>query len=396
MSENLFHVTVTEEERVILETRTREAVSKVRGGSSVEADLCEYARENGFTEEEAYKLVREDIIAPVDEHNASCRQAAKESTREWLKDKVSGLCEGMSLEDECKCKTSLLRAIRGTDIAILRRVKEMSSDEWEEAYEDLCGSEEEQLESGGYTEDMLSRLDDALEEAIENSGIALGMSAQFEMLLDDRQDEESVKCFVYEMWQDEKYKYCAAAAACVARRNGELPSIPDGTPDRVITLGVCQGIDVDNVEKQVALGEMTADTAYRVLKIIAAVGLTLIAVGTVLCSIVAAGALSVGVATAVFGTGIIGSLVAFTLTLGLGNGLIDAACDLVKPMAGLLNSAADFTYGKLKQGAKAVYHFTADKLVPHVKEAIRRIGDFLRAMAVRVHHSAKNKQTISC
>lgn len=394
MSENLYRV--TEDEKRIMEVRTREVSEKVCQGTSAVDELCGYACENGFTEDEAVRLIKEEVIPVVDEYNASCREAMVGDIHEWLSNKIFQINEGMNLNEECKCKLSLLRAIRSADMNILNHIGETDCAGWEEEYESLCSSEEEQLESGEYTSEMLDSINHALEAAIENCGIPLSMSVHFEEFLDGKMDDESVKDFTYEIWEDEKYKYCAATAACVARHNAELPSIPSETPDRIIVLGICQGIDVDNMEKQVAIGEMAADTAYKILKVIAAVGLTLVAIGLVYYTIVATAVLSMSVVTGIFGSGIVGGLVAFALILGVGNEIADAVISMTGTVSRALSKAADFTYGKLKQGAKVVHHYTVDKVIPCIKESLHNIKDFICNMVNCVHTYMKNKQTISC
>lgn len=187
-----------------------------------------------------------------------------------------------------------------------------------------------------------------------------------------------------EMWQDEQVKYCAATAVCVARKNGELPSIPEDATDRALVIGVCQGIDTANIEVQVSAGEMAADTAYKVLKIIAAAGLTLVLSAGMFLGTLAISKYVMEAVAGILGSSLIATIAGVALGGLLFFSLAEEAGGLLAGARTLLYRASDFTYDKLKQGTKTLYSFVKERAIPHMKERLDRVWEFLGTVAGRI------------
>lgn len=376
--------TITEIEHEVMKRRTEEIFESVKGKKSLTEALCEYAQENGYSEEEAKELVNEHVIPTVDSYNAGCRECMEGDMSEWIFDKISERVEDMTLEEECKFKLGVLLVIRNTSNDILRKEAERTHGEMEDTF--FCNNDKhiEMLECGPYTEELLSQINTELAEAVENSGVELEMSNQIATFMEGVVDTGSVRSFVTKMWQDEQMKYCAAVAACVARKNNELPSIPDEIIDEALVIGTCQGIDIANVEKKVSLGEMTADTAHKILKVIAAVGMALF---TAIVLILA----GLGVAEVIFdfiikllGTSAVAGFVALGLAAITFLFFESEWSSVVTGAVECVEQICDFSYKMLKKAVKTVHAAVQKHVVPVLEEMTSRITSFVQKVTARV------------
>lgn len=373
---------ITKEEKDTITKRTQELAQAVASGGGREGYYA-YAKANGYSEEEAHTLINEVVIPRVDEYNASCRDAYNGDSAEWIRSKLAENIEkqGMDPQEAAKYKLGVLQAIRGLNAQIL-----------EEENEDfLTDDERELLEKAEFTEEMIQKIDDTIVEAIDNSAMPLYTSQAFETFLEGKADEESVRAVTWELWQDEQLKYCAAAAMCIAKHNGELPSIPEDTSDELLVLSACQGVDVANIETKVGIGEMAADTAFKILKVIGGVVLTL-AVGWVLwLALKALASLGVTVAFALFGAGTLGILVACFFAYQSVSSISEMAEAWLNGGLGFVGKIADTTYGAIKKGVKTLSRITREKIVPVVKKAMAVVKDTICGIAAAVYQFVRNK-----
>lgn len=377
---NNFHV--AKEESEIMGRRTGEVFQIVREKGNIVEQLCRYAQDNGYSEEEAAHLVKNEVIPTVDEYNAVCREHADGEIEDWVQDRISERVEGMTLDEECKYKLGILEALRRTGKEILSRVCEESYEEMENEYEELSVDAVNRLEQGEYTIESLEQINRELAIAIENSGFEMTISDRFEELINGKADDDSVHGFVMELWQDEQYKYCAAVAACVARRNQELPSIPEDIPDRALVIGVCQGIDVANIETQASLGGITAEKAYKMLKMIAAVGVAmLVNAALFVTGLIVAGAIFVGTLH-LLGDGLLVCLLGLSLGAMAFFILTEDISEIIDGAKNVTHKVCDFTYGKLKKGAAAVCDAVRKHVLPCLQEMLEGIHTFIGNLVI--------------
>lgn len=384
MEKNTFNV--TQQELDTMKGRTEDVIRTMANCNSGENGFLKYAMENGYTAEEARSLA-DTVVSTVDLYNRECLAHVGDISNDWIIQRVNERTDGMSLADECKYKLGILIALRAAGKELLGRAANLTADQMDAMYADLTDRELIELEDSKYTENMLAKINDNLAEAIGNCGIELEMSGQMERLIDGEMDADSVHGFVTEMWQDEQYKYAVATAACVAKKNGELPSIPEDTTDTALIIGVCQGVDAANIEMRVASGEMLVDKAYQILKTIATVGLVILT----LASMVAAG-LILASATVSFvvdhlGTGLIASLLAVALGGAVLFTIGDDFVGTVKTVTNIFHRLSDFTYDHMKKGAKAIYEAALKHVVPCVKHMIEIVTEHIRGVFSSIRHA---------
>ena len=359
---------VTKEEQKAIAERTEEAASAVRDAANIRDALTAYAAANGYSGEEAADLIDKIVIPTVDSYNASCREAFEGDARTWIAKKMTASIEkqGLNEQEAARYKLGVLLAVRKLNAGAA---------DGEDA--ELTEDEKAMLESETITPEMMLRIDEALIDSIEDSAIPLYMTDAFETFLESKADEESVRVMTTEIWEDNNMKYCAAATVCVARRNGQLPSVPDETPDTNLVLGACQGVDVVNIETKVSTGEMAADTAYKILKVIGAVALTM-AVAAVLWE--AVGILlemSMAFAFSFFGMETVGCIVAAVLMFSGVCAISDMFIAWLEKGLAVAGRAADITYAALKRGAKALCHYAAAKLGPALRLGLGKITNLI-------------------
>lgn len=374
--------TVTEEEQKAIDVRTEEAASAVRDAANIRDALTAYAAANGYSEEEAADLIDKIVIPSVDSYNASCREAFEGDIRTWIAEKMTASIEkqGLNEQEAARYKLSVLLAVRKLNAGTV-------GGEDEELTED----EKAMLESETITPEMMLRIDEALIDSIEDSAVPLYMTDAFETFLESKADEESVRIVTTELWKDNNMKYCAAAAVCVARRNGQLPSIPDETSDTNLVLGACQGVDVVNIETKVSTGEMAADTAYKILKVIGAVVLTLVVAAVLWEALTALLGLSISVAFSVLGTGIIGGIAAGVLMCGSISSIGEMFVTWLDKGLAVTGKAADITYATLKRGAKTVYQYTLDHVLPAIMSGAAKAKEVIFMIVGKVVQTVRGK-----
>lgn len=373
---------ITEEEQKIVTQRT-EDIAQAVAAQEGRAGYYAYAAANGYTEEEAHTLIDEVVIPTVDEYNNSCREAFEGDTKTWILDKMAQSIEaqGMDIQEAAKYKLGVLQAVRKLNAGAVQEDADVLTDD-----------EKAMLEAAEFTDEMIGKIDEALVESIDNSAMPLYASEAFDKFLEGKADAASVSAVTWDLWRDNELKYCAAAAMCIARRNGQLPSIPAETTDACLVLGACQGVDVVNIEKKVSTGEMVADTAYKILKVIGAVVLTVAAVTLLMTGLSIVAAVSMEVAFELLGTGLLGCVVACVAAFGVMMiGCSDETCETLYKGIELIGKGADIAYETLKRGAKAVYRYTVENIVPAVKAGVAYVKDFLCTMVSTVRQYVQNK-----
>lgn len=373
---------ITGEEQKAVAKRVEEVASAVKGSANVREALIAYAAANGYTEEAAADLVDKVIIPTVDTYNASCREAYEGDVKTWIAQKMVESIEkqGLNEQEAVKYKLGVLQAIRKLNAGAVDGEEEV-----------LTEDEKAMLESAEFTPEMMLQIDEALVSSIEDSAMPLYMTKAFESFLDSKADAESIRVVTTELWNDNNLKYCAATAMCVAHHNGEVPSIPEDTADANLVLGACQGVDVVNIETKVSTGEMAADVAYKILKVIGAVVLTL-AVGFLLWDALEfLLGISIAFAIKVFGTGILGGIVAAVLMCSSVSTIMDMAIDWLENGIAVAGKIADATYSALKRGAKSVYQYTVEQIIPTVKNAVAKTKETICGIAAMIVQKVRTK-----
>lgn len=363
-------------EKQYLETRTAEILKQLDGQMPVSECLRSYAAANGYPEQEAWMLINREIIPTVNDYNESCRQASEGDAREWARERISERVEGMSLTEEFQYKFVLLQALHGLDREILSRVNLLDGQSWEEYYEQICKNPTEVPADAEITPDMLDRLNEELAVAVEESTLPLYQAAAFQELVDSQMEQETVKAFVFDMWRDEVYKYCVATAACVAHRNGEFPSIESDISARVITLGICQGIDIENVGQKVAAGELGADAAFEIIRIAGMTALILLGGCLLLYAVTAAviGAKSLGV---LMGGSTMAFLASMSLALCVVFGTLGNGVQIYRTILEKVCNISEVVYHRMKQGVKNLYHYAKEQIMPKLQSLFQRGVQFM-------------------
>ena len=387
---NINQYTITEQEHEILKERTAEILQFVQeDDGDFSGKLCKYAQNNGYSETEASTLVESVVIPTVDEYNTVCRENIDSDMKEWIQEKIDVCTEDMTLEEECRYKLGVLMALKGMNETILKQAGIQKCD-----YEELNEDELERLEQGNYTREMLVQINEELVDAIENSGLELEMSNRFEKLLEGTVDAESVHTFVMELWQDEQYKYCLSVAACVAKKQGELPSIPEETSDEVLVIGICQGVDIANVEMQASTGKIGMDKAHKILKVIAKVGLAfLVSAGMFLLTVVT------GATILEFAKKIYDNLLVQILIVGA-VGILTFAyerpiLEKIKKVVKSFDTISDFLYERLKEGSQKVNQFVYSDVGSFLKEKVEKMCIFFKNI-IQYLKQKKNRVSIKC
>lgn len=371
---------LTEKEHQITNRRAEEVFKTVKESVTVTEGLCRYAAANGFSEEEAKGLIMAEVVSTVDEYNVACRRQLGHDNLNWIQENLSNRMDGMTVGEECQYKLMLTAILQKAGKEALATQAGMESEaELEMEYGEL--SQPELFEQGEFNEEMLEQINENLAEAIKHSGMELEMLSRFERFIEDRADKESIHGFAMDLWKDEQYKYCAAVAVCVAKKNGELPSIPEETPLKALIIGVCQGVDVANVEMQVAAGQMASDEAVQVLSFIISVGLLLL---------LAAGAFGFSVLFEEtifeimgenFAGMILGSVVGAAFFLLFAADINDALMELKDEW----NEVRDITWDKLKWGGESIHSLLCQYAVPAIKKMVEKTEAFFEGIISRFH-----------
>lgn len=386
---------VTQEEKDRVEGRIREIADSLDKQKNIRDSLYAYAVQNGYTETEAVYLVDEVIIPTVDQYNDSCKNVVKEGGEAWIRQQISRRVENMTLAEEIYYKKELIRMIHSVDGVMLENFGLLDEDVWNKLNEKLTAETGTKPMEEEVSEELLEQVNKELEFAVMNSNFLLAHTEAFAVLIDGREDGEPVEMFLNQLWEDQNYKYCMALAVCSARRNGELPSIPEEAPDQSVILGMCQGIDVQHIEQQVARGKMTADTAYHILKVIGAVVLALFSL-YVLTNAAILTVVAVGTAmTSLVGVGLIGLLVTATICYNMTSGVCNTLINFGKEAFHMLDQASDFTYGKLKAGAKKLYQTAREKAVPVIKVWYEHTVDVVVRLFDSIRQKAASKITVA-
>lgn len=368
---------MTEAELQTVTKRVEQVFVAIDEANDLQRGMIAYAMANGYTEEEANRLVVDTIIPTVDNYNAMCRENVGSPDHGWFFAQLRKATVDMSLADECKFKLGILMVLNSANADVLSRVGIQTKDEREAEYKALSDNDLTKLDAADYNEEIKAEIDRQLEAALDATHFDAEMMNQVSKLIENHADEETVHGFVTDLWQDESYKYCAALAGCVARRNHELPSIPEDASDVSVIVGVCQGIDAVNVAVRVSRGELVLDKAFSILKTIANVGLCILA--TAVIAVVACMGAFVLMASVLkwLGDGMVASILA--LAAG-GFTLFAITGDLPKTLevvTRVFTKIADCTYGILKKGVKTVIGFVEAAVIPSLKGICDRFVSFV-------------------
>lgn len=393
----------SKQELKVIKGRAQDIWNSVKDGEFSKEGLISYAAENGFTPEEARELIEEMIVPVVDSYNRDCLAHANDKSSGWVLEKISERADGMTLDEECRYKLGVLIALRSVSAEMLRAAG--TDEDRDEYFNEQITDELREYEGVAFTEEMLTEINEKLAEAIVNSGIELSVAENLEYILEGEPDEAHVSGYIADMWHDETYKYVMATAACVAKKNGELPSIREDSTYQQLTLGVCQGVDIANIQARVSTGELVADEAYEILKNIASVGVAiLVGLGpiafifatTVVVSDLAFGTLAIGFFTLILSSMI--TVAATAAAVGLvfflmgdnESEYLDTICNVV---AGF-RRISDLTYAKIKQGVKDVAKVARERVIPKLRSMIDSVGGYVRGLVDRLRTAYHNRTSV--
>jgi len=348
--------------------------------------MLEAALAHGCSETDAAAMI-DSVISNVDAYIDACGEAFRGDLRTWIAGKITASMEEQELTEReaTAYKLGVLQAVRGINAGAVNAEGPLLTEE-----------EQALLEAGSLTPEQNLELDELLLDSLENNAMPLYMTAAFEEFLDSRADGDQVDLVVSSLWKERNMKYAASAALVLANRDGKLLSVPGDTPEAALILGACQGLDVMNIEAQVSRGELAADKAYEIIKIIGAVVLTTAAV--ILISMFAAdvGAFCSMVAFEVLGTGFLG----FLAMAGIWFYMMMVVCsdetaDVIVSGMELVGEGADKAYEALKKAAKKLYRCAQANLIPTVKAGLERVEQFFRTAVDTVRRFLKNGTTVS-
>lgn len=368
---------MTAQELNAVKDRCTEALQVVKEKGDIAEGLIAYAVENGYDEAEARSLVRNQVIPTVDQYNAMCRRKVDAQNHEWVLEAVQESASEMSLSEECKFKLGIITALKGVNLNFLSQVGGQSEAERELSYLEMSENSLADLEDASYTEESLAEINGELDAALESASLDAQIAGQINRLIENHADQEEVHGFLTELWRDEEYKYCAALAGCVARKNRELPSIPEEADDTVVVVGVCQGIDTANVVARVSKGEMAVDKAYAILRTIALVGLCILVTAVITTLAIVGALVTIGWVAEQLGTALaacllavaLGGVVLFTIMISLPQ--------VLETVAEAFRGVVDCTYGMLKTGVKKVAEFAKARVLPKLAELWDRFSAFV-------------------
>ena len=377
---------MSEEEKQAFRIRAEEIVNTIGNAEDIRKGLIGYLEANGYSEEEAVDLIDNVIMGTVDDYNASCKEAMEVDIETWIMEKMDASIEKQGLDEQeaAKYKMRVFLAFRTLD------AKAVGEEEL------LTEEEQALLDATEYTSEMMLEIDELLVESIKDSAMPFYMTEAFENFLNSNADEENIRVVTNELWEDSKLKYSAATALCVAHRNGELPSIPEEVSDTQLVLAACQGIDVINIEAQVSTGEMMLDKAYKILKVIGAVVLTIGAWGLILVGVCDLACITVDLVVELLGTGFLGFVT--TLALLFPFFMVVSSPETMEYIwAGVkqIGKCTDIAYSALKRGAKMLYHYTVENIKPVVEAGVTKVKEFVQNVVFKVRQFIRKRVGVS-
>ena len=360
---------------------------------TLEQNLIAYAVNNGFSEEEAVNIVKSVVVETVDRYNDSCKAAMESGLDAWISDKIECRVDGMSLEQEASFKRNLIRAIYHFDGQCLSSDGMISPEAWDKIYDEYKNGTE--VVETDVDQQRMSEINLELAQAITNSTFVKCHTELFAKMVDQQPDDATSVEINNPMWEDSSYKYVLATAAMVARRQGELNSISEDTPDESIVIGLCTGTDTERVMQQVARGRFTVDDAYNILKVVAGVALFLVGMYVVLKVGITAGIVAGVAVHSLIGAGIIGVLAGAVVGFLVMDKVSDAVIEAGTKFGILLNRVADLSFVMIKKAANTVHSFVCQTILPKAEEMLHRITSFAQR-TFRRFTSQINSRTARC
>lgn len=372
-------------ERQAVEDRTTAILDGMDANAPINEQLTAYCAANGYAAEEARELIDQKVIPLVNDYNKHCAAAMRGDPDEYILSQISERVDGMSVEDEYKYKLNILKALRAADMRILVRAGAMTDEQNEAELEELSKDDGIIPEGAPLDERALESVNLELSNAISNSAVNLQGLDSLQDLIDEGDDESAVKAFTTRLWADERYKYAAALAVCAARKNGEITSMGDDVPDEALIIGMCRGVDVANVAIKVSRGEMAADMAVKVLKVIGAVAVMTLAICVMCHALLFLTGLIIVELCSLLGAGIGAFLVCAALSFGAAFAVAKAFGAVVPEVLTGLGTVVDVAYSAIKRGVKTLISYAKEVIFPAVMSGIARIRELHAARRQRVH-----------
>ena len=147
-----------------------------------------------------------------------------------------------------------------------------------------------------------------------------------------------------------------------------------------------------NIEAQVSTGEMMLDKAYKILKIIGAVVLT---IGACVLGFVGGCALeciAIDFVLDLLGTGFLGYAVTFALLFPFVMVITDyKTLEYIWAGVKQIGKCTDIAYSALKRGAKMLYQYTLENLKPVVEAGLIKVKAFVQKVVFKVRHFLKKR-----
>ncbi len=383
-----YEMEISKKDMETIKDRVEDLMASLQGNTDLVDGLISYCAANGYTQDKATVLIKETIIPTVAEYNEGCRAVMNEDDNEWVKNKVSERCEGMSITEEYQYKAELICAIRAMDRDTLDAMGMLTGEEWEEKFNEICSYGKRLPEGMEATAEMLDNINEELAHAIESSTVALRDCEAFETMLESCNDEDRLKHFAGELWQDEREKYCMAAAACVAHHNHELESIPSDMDERILTVHCCKGMDIAAIESKAAAGEISHSEAYELIKGITIVSIGVMLAGAFIGALPTLAALSMIAGSALGGVGVLGAVVSACVMFGMTWCFIEG-CEVILDIT---NVAFDVTVAMAKRASKAIVQVAREKVIPAIVSGF----EYIKSLWNRAKDMIRRRNIVTC
>lgn len=275
---------------------------------------------------------------------------------------------GLDARQKYVCLLHLTTAIRSLDS---RTVSALLSDAGADMFAGFEKLENSSMPvPGEVSEVQLAELEKRFKEAVSESTCCMvGSEGIGNLIRDTVADPAAARAFVGECLSDLDEKSYTALAACMAYRDGRLPSMPEGIEIESLALGIAAGVERNRVIADAESGLISWDTAFSLLKwiggaVILGVLLLLtvkISVFGVLGTMLVVSGLLGG---SIFGM-LVGAVLGTVLMIQFGSWAADAICE---------------TLATLGRGYDKAVDYLRHRLVPAVCEKLRDFWNFLRTL----------------
>lgn len=356
-----------EKERRILKEQMLEICRQIQNTDNLDAGLLRYAEKNGCTRD-----MFQEVVETVERYNELCLKTYREGVAQSIQEEIDGQVQDkdMNQSEEIVYKLSFLQAIFELREELLKQMGVDFPTEWVETKENYCLLLN-QLSEQPPKEELLEGINEALADGLTELPLPLYYADTFAKHLEGMETEYSGNHSSANVWEDDKtLKCCAATATCVSVWKGILDK--GSMPLRSIVLGVCQGIDLQNMERKYARGDITRETFLNMLQAAGVSATMLLCRGSALALGSVQGlaellrhALSVSVGIA--------SVTAEKLVP-----VIDRTVEWYSKIFSMDTENVKLTFEMFRSGASQLQQYVREQTLPHAKDNMLRAVDSVR------------------